>query len=213
MAVPVAPKLYHIIHVDRVASIVADGFLWSDSKSAQRQSPGTAIGMDTIKKRRLDELTLDSHPELHVGECVPFYFCPRSIMLYLIYRANHPNLVFRDGQSSIVHLELDMHSVVRWATTENHRWAFTLSNAGARYFEDRSDLDCLHEIDWEAIDARDWQRCQEGKQAEFLVENECNWELITRIGTATPEIRSQVSAAIAGAAHTPVVEVRTDWYY
>ncbi|HRA20245.1 MAG TPA: GDP-mannose 4,6-dehydratase, partial [Anaerolineae bacterium] len=48
--------------------------------------------------------------------------------------------------------------------------AFTLSNAGARYFEDRSDLGRLGEIDWDAVRARDWRQCKDGKQAEFLLE-------------------------------------------
>ncbi len=30
MTVPAQPKLYHIVHVDRLRSIVADGHLWSD---------------------------------------------------------------------------------------------------------------------------------------------------------------------------------------
>ena len=67
--------------------------------------------MNQIKERRLKELTLSSHPGLHVGDCVPFYFCPRSIMLYLIYRANHPELAYRGGQKPIVHLEADLQQV------------------------------------------------------------------------------------------------------
>ena len=88
MPPPVSPKIYHIVHVDRLASIVADGFLFSDAEMAQRPVNGTIIGMNDIKARRMNELTLDSHPGLHVGQCVPFYFCPRSVMLFLIYRRN-----------------------------------------------------------------------------------------------------------------------------
>jgi hypothetical protein len=45
------------------------------------------------------------HPGTCVGEYVPFYFCPRSVMLYVINKGNHLDLQFRDGQSGIVHLE------------------------------------------------------------------------------------------------------------
>ena len=41
----------------------------------RRAAAGTNIGMDNIKQRRRS-LTLNSHPDLHVGECVPFYSCP-----------------------------------------------------------------------------------------------------------------------------------------
>jgi len=37
MPLPTRPKIYHIVHVDNLASIVADGCLRSDSVMAQRQ--------------------------------------------------------------------------------------------------------------------------------------------------------------------------------
>ena len=85
MTVPAQPKIYHIVHVDRLPSIIADGYLWCDAEILRRVPPGTTIGMSSIKQRRLNELTLTSHSGLPVGDCVPFYFCSRSVMLYLIY--------------------------------------------------------------------------------------------------------------------------------
>ena len=132
---PLQPKIYHIVHVDRLPSIIADGRLWCDAEARRRGVTGSAIGMERIKRRRLEELTLASHPSLHVGDCVPFYFCPRSVMLYVIHRANHPALTYRDGQESIVHLEADLHQTVAWADANGHRWAFTTGNAAAMYSE------------------------------------------------------------------------------
>lgn len=99
MPQPAAPKIYHIVHVDRLPSIIMAGGLLCDAEIVRRAAAGSAhgmgttIGMGSIKHRRLTQLTLASHPGLFVGECVPFYFCPRSIMLYLIHRANHPELI------------------------------------------------------------------------------------------------------------------------
>jgi ssDNA thymidine ADP-ribosyltransferase DarT-like protein len=109
MAIPPRPRIYHITHVDNLADIAADGVIWSDSVTARRGGPAAAIGMSTIKQRRLCELLVKCHPETFVGEYVPFYFCPRSIMLYLIYMANHPELTYRGGQEPIVHLEADLN--------------------------------------------------------------------------------------------------------
>mgnify|MGYP002685313558 CR=1 FL=1 len=44
--VPPQPKIYHIAHVDRLPSIVADGFLWCDAEIVRRMPPGTTIGMN-----------------------------------------------------------------------------------------------------------------------------------------------------------------------
>ena len=121
MTVPTQPKLYHIAHVDRLPSIVADQCLWSDREVVRRVPPGTTIGMNSIKQRRLNELHLSSHPALFVGDCVPFYFCPRSVMLYLIYQGNHPELGYRGGQAPIVHFEADLHAVVAWADAQARR--------------------------------------------------------------------------------------------
>ena len=96
--------------------------------------------MTSIKQRRLT-LPLECRPGLHVGKCVPFCFCPRSIMLYVIYRANHESLAYRGGQGSIIHLEADLRSTVAWAEEQKRRWAFTSSNAGSLYFDDFCDLD------------------------------------------------------------------------
>lgn len=213
MALPTEPKIYHIIHVDRLPSIIADNKLWCDAEIVRRSPPGTTIGMNGIKQRRLTELTLTSHPGLHVGDCVPFYFCPRSIMLYLIHQGNHPELSYRGGQGPIVHLEADLRQTVTWAEKNGLRWAFTLSNAGAYYFEDRCDLAQLGEIDWDAVQARDWRQCKEGKQAEFLIERQFPWNLVSRIGVRSRQIYGHISAALRSAAHKPRVEIMPEWYY
>jgi hypothetical protein len=106
MPAPANPKIYHIVHVDKLQSIAADDFLWSDAVMAERPANGTMIGMNHIKQRRLHSLTLTSHPGLYVGQCVPFYFCPRSVMLNIISRGS-PDLEYRDGQQPIVHLVAD----------------------------------------------------------------------------------------------------------
>ena len=212
MPAPTHPKIYHIIHVDRLRSVVEARGLLSDARSAP-QAAGTTIGMKDIKRRRLSELYLESHPGLLVGDCVPFYFCPRSVMLYVISRANHPQLSYRGGQKPIVHLEADLRSTVAWADGKSRRWAFTLSNAGARYFEDRSDLRQLDEIDWAAVQATDWQACKEGKQAEFLLERRFPWELVSRIGIYSSAMYSRIEQALRNAVHRPAVEVRREWYY
>jgi len=209
---PANPKIYRISHVDRLPSIVEDDWLWCDAEFLRHPQIGTNIGMVQIKQRRL-QLALASHPDLHVGDCVPFYFCPRSVMLYVIYQANYPELIYRGGQGPIIHLEADLRQTVAWADAHNQRWAFTLSNAGSTYFEDRCNLAQINDIDWGAVQARDWQQCKEGKQAEFLIERQFPWELVERIGVRSPQVSDQVVEALQNAARKPRIEILPEWYY
>lgn len=219
MTVPARPKIYHIVHVDRLPSIISSNGLWCDAVMAAHAGLGTTIGMTSIKKRRLEELTLASHEGLHVGECVPFYFCPRSIMLYLLYQGNHPELTYRGGQSAIVHLEADLYAAVAWSQQQRRRWAFTLSNAGAYYFEDRANLAQLCEVNWAAVQTNRWsgngidRSLKEGKQAEFLLERDFPWHLVERIGVYSRPMYQQVMNCLPANGHRPPVEIKLDWYY
>lgn len=214
MPMPIAPKIYHIVHADRLPSIIADGNLWCDAEIMRRNAAGTTIGMGNIKQRRLT-LPVTCHDGDRVGDYVPFYFCSRSIMLYLLYQANHPELTYRGGQESIVHLEADLNEVVAWAENVGRRWAFSLSNAGAFYTRFRSDIDRLDDIDWNAVAAQDWRdpNIKEGKQAEFLVHYAFPWPLFSRIGVQCRRVHDQVQTVLRTTTHMPKVEIKRDWYY
>jgi len=43
-------------------------------------------------------------------------------------------------------------------------------------------LSQLDEIDWDAVQARQWQNRKERKQAEFLLEHSFPFQLVERIG-------------------------------
>ena len=211
MLVPAQPKIYHIVHVDRLPSIIVDGYLWCDAEIRNRNATGTTIGISRIKERRLRS-QLSVYPDLRVGDCVPFYFYPRSVMLHSIHVGN-PNLEYRGGQDPIVHLEADLYETVRRADANRRRWVFTSSNAGAIHFNDYSDLAKLSDLDWGAITARYWSERRDEKQAEFLVEESFPWNLVRRVGVYSPRIRNSALEAMKGAGHQPPVEIRRDWYY
>jgi hypothetical protein len=211
---PAEPKIYHITHVENLPSILAAGGLRSDADMLKQGGPAASIGMGSIKQRRL-KLPVNCHQGDKVGEYVPFYFGPRSIMLYLIHMANHVELTYRGGQGSIVTLEADFTEVVRWAESNGRRWAFTLSNAGAAYTEFRKETRQLSEVNWDAVRATDFRSedVKEGKQAEFLIREFFPWALVRRIGVQSQALHSQVIRAMAEATHRLPVEVRPNWYY
>lgn len=102
---------------------------------------------------------------------------------------------------------------VAWAEENYRRWVFSLSNAGSRYFEDRSDLSRLNEINWNAVGARTWKSCKEEKQAEFLVEERLPWSLIERVGVFSSAVYQSVVNSLSNYQPSPCVEIKRDWYY
>lgn len=212
---PARPKIYHITHVDNLASIAAEGGLVSDATILARSGPVQTIGMTRLKRRRVEVLEVSSCPGTKVGDYVPFYFCPRSVMLFVIYRANHPELAYRGGQDPIVHLEADLHAVVRWAKNNGIAWAFSLSNAGASYTEFRSRADQLDQLDWRAIAATDFREpdVKERKQSEFLVHGRVPFDLVERLGVGSVAIRARATEALAGSGPRPKIEVLPEWYF
>ncbi len=206
--------IYHITHVDNLPSVAVSGGLRSDAEMFARGGPSAGIGMQGIKGRRLT-LPVTCHPGDHVGDYVPFYFCPRSIMLYVIHCANHPELSYRGGQEPIVHFEAELPSVVTWAERQGRRWAFSLSNAGAVYTEFRRTIPELAEIDWGAVAATDFRSptTKEGKQAEFLVHGTFPWALVSSIGVASDAVARQARAAIQHVPHQPPIYVKKTWYF
>ena len=212
---PRQPKVYHITHVDNLLAIMDEGSLVCDREMIHRGGPAWTVGMSDIKRRRVEQLAVDCHPGTMVGDYVPFYFCPRSVMLYVIHMANYPELAYRGDQAPIVHLEADLHGAIEWADTGGGPWAFSLSNAGARYTEFRRQTSDLEELDWEAIAARDFRRqeIKEAKQAKFLVHEAFPFRLFDRIGVRSSAMAERVTSALSGLDRRPAVEIRADWYY
>ncbi|NJN30209.1 MAG: DUF4433 domain-containing protein [Synechococcales cyanobacterium RM1_1_8] len=213
--VPDRPKIYHITHLDNLPSIAASTGLVSDAQRIASNLSCSLVGMSTIKQRRLEEIAVTCHPTTTVGQYVPFYFCPRSIMLYILHRGNHPEVSYRAGQQPIVHLQADFHQVIAWATSQAQAWAFSSGNAGSYLTRFYNDPTQLSELDWEAIRATDFRdaKTKEGKQAEFLLFDVFPWTLIEKIGTINAEIAARAQQAVAIAKYQPAIAVEPTWYF
>lgn len=214
MPAPANPRIYHITHADNLDKIIRAGCIWSDAFRAA-EIDCKVVGMTAIKRRRLQELEVHCHAGTMVGEYVPFYFCPRSVMLYILHKGNHPDLTYWDGQDSIVHLVGDLRTTVAWADSAKRPWAFTKCNAGARYAQFFRDFQQLGNINWTAVESTDFRDpdTKEGKQAEFLVHQSFPWEQVEEIGVCNAEVGARVKGILAGARHRPAVSVRRNWYY
>lgn len=205
MDVPEDPWIYHITHVTNLSGMLADGGLWSDAGQRARRPESVNIGYRHIKDRRMRRPVTAGGGGM-LGEYVPFYFCPRSVMLYVISRGSSD---YGGREREIVHLVSRMSIAIRGA-----RWAFSDRHAEvghAEHFDDRADLD---RIQWPAVNAHYWQACKEEKQAEFLIKDFFPWDRVLGIGVRDAEIREQVNTLLAsGAGRAPAVELHPSWYY
>ena len=77
--------IFHITHISNLPSIIAAGCLMSDSHRRHGHFGCTNIGYMHIKDRRMRR-SVPVSAKGSLGDYVPFNFCPRSVMLYAIYR-------------------------------------------------------------------------------------------------------------------------------
>jgi len=213
--VPANPKIYHITHIDNLPKIVASGCVWSDRQRLNQGFHCEVVGMPTIKKRRLEEIEVTCVPGTKVGDYVPFYLCPRSVMLYIFYRGNHPDLPYKGGQEPIVHLQADMNACARWANQNGKPFAFSTSNAGSFTTDFYNRREDLIKVDWDSVNARDFRGrlTQERKQAEFLMFDWFPWSLVEHVGVFDHNRLKLVKSAIAGGSHQPTSNVENSWYF
>ena len=171
--------------------------------------------MSTIKQRRLEEIEVACHPGTTVGQYVPFYFCPRSIMLYILRMGNHPDVIYRGGQQPIVHLQADFHQVITWANSNAALGLSAVAMQAPTSPVSTTILPNFGEIDWEAVTATDFRdaKIKEGKQAEFLLFNVFPWTLIEKVGTINNTIATKAQTALAIADHQPSIAIEPTWYF
>ena len=200
--VPPNPSIFHITHVENLANIIADGCVWSDSRRIARAVPNTNIGIARIKQRRLNRPVRFGGK---LGDYVPFNFCGRSVMLFVVGKGHED---YGGGQDEIVHLV----SSVGTAIALGKPWAFTDRHADlgyALYFNSLSDLS---EVDWSVMPLDYWAGdAKEKRQAEFLVHESFPWSAVEHIGVRSAAVAAKVEALLAGV--TPPVAVHPAWYY
>ena len=197
--------IYHITDVANLPGILAEGGLQSDAVMVKRNPE--IIGYDHIKKRRLKEIPVPCCEWRRVGEFVPFYFCPRSPMLFTINKGNTGRPA--GCQKSIVHLVSTMAAGI----ATGKAWAISSGNADAYHTTFSAKLDALDALDWAAIRATQWQGMQHQKSAELLVADAFPWTAIKEIGCQNSTTADKVRLVLADAVHRPAVAVKTNWYY
>jgi hypothetical protein len=199
------PDVFHITHLNNLASIIQTGSLVSDALRIRQNVGNQNIGYSHIKQRRLIHPVSVSQRGA-IGDYVPFNFCPRSVMLYVVYRGHND---YNGGQGEVVHLVADVERI----RAVNPHCFFTDIHADLGYAEQIVDFNRLNELNWNAIGARSWSGMKEAKQAEFLAFQTVPWNAIREISVINQQIADQVLAIISNVPHQPLVSVMPQWYY
>lgn len=207
---PLAIPVYHITHFENLFSIIKAGGLSSDIQMQRSANSPEIIGYDHIKKRRMTETKVPCCDDRFVGEFVPFYFCPRSPMLYTINKGNTGREI--GCQKSILHLVSNIENGIALKKL----WAVSDGNAGSAYPTFKNDLiDLNNFLDWSIIESNDWagNERRNKKAAEFLVADFFPWSSITYIGCYDQAMVDKVLQLICAVDHKPKVSVNLNWYY
>lgn len=207
--------IYHITHLANLAGIIAAGGLWCDAFRAAEVASGVSvvgIAHQHIKDRRAKKV-VNRAAGGTLADYVPFYFAPRSPMLYTISRGNVAG--YNGGQEQVIHLT----STVEKACMLDKPWCFTDGHADMELSKQFGQLANLDKIDWNIMKEIWWHdTIQDGdrkrrRQAEFLVHRLFPWIAVTEIGVMSEKIAVLVRAVLSGTTHKPQVAVRADWYY
>jgi len=200
-------SIYHITQIANLQAILQMNRLLSDAAMIRQNHNTSPIGDTEIKRRRLHDIQIDCPPYKNVGEFVPFYYCPRSPMLY---RINKGGTGLNPGcQKDIVHLV----SNVQLATNCGQPWVIADGNAGAYHTSFTDQLAGLHSLNWAAINSRYWSQVMHQKQAEFLVLDYYAWTNITSIGCYDNPAAQKVGAIVRTSAHQPSINKMPGWYF
>jgi hypothetical protein len=202
--------IYHITHVDHLASIIECGGLYCDKDAEGKGVTSRSIAYQRIKERRA-RTRIPIAPGGFLCDYVPFYFAPRSPMLY----ANFRGFAGSDGQGSILHLVASAEAV----RSAHLRFVFTDGHAVMSVTKFYSDLPRLDAIDWPVMLSTYWNDTladpdrKRRRQAEFLVHSFLPWHHVGKIGACTRQLADQARELVEDCEHKPEVVVRRAWYY
>jgi len=149
-----------------------------------------------------------------LSDYVPFYFAPRSPMLYAIKCGFVEGC--EDGQEAVIHLV----STIDLAIETGNAWCYTDGHAEMRITRFFDELEKIDEVvDWRLMKNQFWFDTDTDpnrkwrRQAEFLVHRFFPFESIIEIGVIDRESAAKVEETVGNLEYKPAVKVRRGWYY
>jgi ssDNA thymidine ADP-ribosyltransferase, DarT len=213
---PQPTLIMHFTHIDNLPAILKAGKLFSDSSVGSQLA--TNVGAVEIKARRR-ERPVPCPPHGFVADYVPFYFAPRSPMMFRIacdHRDGKPGC-YPGGDDPLVYLV----SSVERVHAAGLNWVASDGNCSVGLTSFSTELDELAAlVDWPLLLAEVWKNIPDDmdrkrrRAAEFLVHREFPLDLLAGYVVRTQERQEQVKRGFRDAGMIePYVGVRPSWYY
>lgn len=207
-----AHSIIHFTHVRNLPGILAAGCLQADSLVDRVALKVEAADLD-IKERR-KRMGIGIAPYGCVADYVPFYFAPRSPMLYRL--ANDGVANYTEGQDPLIYLVSSTEAVAASGAS----FVFSDGNCASTVTRCANDLVLLDSlVDWEVMKARMWANTADDpdrkrrRGAEFLVHQRFPLECLSEVVVRRDTMKKQVNALLAAHRVALPVLVRPGWYF
>ncbi len=202
--------IFRITHIDNMAWMLRHG-MHAQSSSIQDPSFERIGSVELIEKRSRKEVPIP--PGGCLGDYVPFYFTPLSIMLYNICTG------YGGVRQLAKHEIVFVVSSLQKLSQMGLRFVFTDSHAYGAESEFYSDLDRLDRIDWQVLRSNDFRSDPEdpGKkgryQAEALAYRHVPVEAFLGVACYDDRAQGRVANDARAAGVTIPIKVMSNWYF
>jgi hypothetical protein len=200
----------HFTHVDNLPGIRKDGGLLADCVLRTNSTAVRECGDVDIKDSRR-KTPVRVAPRGVVGDYVPFYFAPRSPMLYKIWKGGVPT--YQEGQEPLVYLVSSLAAIDKFRLP----WIGSDGNIAASVSEHTNEWSRLEEIvDWQIMGERIWKNTEEDgdrmrrRMAELLVNKSFPSQGIEYVVAKSQAVADQAKFHVRDAMP---IHVRSNWYY
>jgi hypothetical protein len=203
------PPILHFTHGRNLPAVLAAGELRAHSSAAT-----VADIADASIKARRTTIVVGCGPGGVVGDYVPFYFAPRSPMLFRLHREHAEGE--GDGQRPLIYVVATTERMV----AAGLQCVFSDGNAAHGLTRFSANLAEMGErVDWELMEAVIWTDTPEDgdrrrrRQAEFLVHGVVPLSLVDELAVIDVTVASRVHELLDQAGSPLPVVVRPDWYF
>ncbi|WP_216086457.1 type II toxin-antitoxin system toxin DNA ADP-ribosyl transferase DarT [Sporosarcina newyorkensis] len=199
--------LYHLTHITNLPSILEQGGLQSHAMMQKNNLLHQDVANKDVQIRR-EKTIIPVGKGGNLHDYVPFYFAPRSSMLYYLYKQQL-------NQTDVIYFMTDVESIQK----NDLDFVFTDAHAIRRLTNFYTEPVHLDRIDWQVMTSDFWHDIDEDmsrkarRQAEFLVHRQVPLSACLGFAVFNERTKAKVEQFLRTAGKSLSVAVRRQFYY